>query len=66
MRGTSENAFGVLGQRFRLLLSRMNILPETACSVTLACCTLHNMLCTLESSYAKAGYGDKIQADGNI
>ena len=65
-RRTSENAFGILVQRFHALLSRMNVLPETACSVTLACCKLHRILCSLKFSYAYTGYKDEVHTNGNI
>lgn len=39
-----ENAFGILANRFGCLLNTMKLVPETATSVVLACCCLHNIL----------------------
>ena len=40
-RCVSENAFGVMLNRFRCLLSNMQLLPDTATTVVRACCLLH-------------------------
>ena len=40
----SENAFGVMSNRFRCLLSNLQLLPDTATAVVRACCLLHNLL----------------------
>lgn len=39
-----ENAFGILASRFRVLLRNVNLSPEKASTITLACCYLHNFL----------------------
>lgn len=39
-----ENAFGILANRFRILRGQMQLQPDTACVVVLACCALHNFL----------------------
>ncbi|XP_057299342.1 uncharacterized protein LOC130629968 [Hydractinia symbiolongicarpus] len=39
-----ENAFGILANRFRVVLSPMLLPPENVKKVTLACCALHNFL----------------------
>ncbi|XP_071054722.1 putative nuclease HARBI1 [Onthophagus taurus] len=39
-----ENAFGILASRFRILLSQINLCPEKAVTITVACCYLHNFL----------------------
>ena len=39
-----ENAFGILANRFRVFLSPMLLSPENVEKVTLASCTLHNLL----------------------
>lgn len=39
-----ENAFGILASRFRVMLSPMQLSPNRAEIVVLACCALHNLL----------------------
>jgi hypothetical protein len=39
-----ENAFGLLAARFRCLLTTMPQSAERVCTITLACCVLHNLL----------------------
>jgi hypothetical protein len=39
-----ENAFGILANRFRVLLTLMHISPDQAEIMVMACCALHNML----------------------
>ncbi|CAN8024399.1 unnamed protein product, partial [Ixodes persulcatus] len=43
-RRVSENFFGVLAQRFRILLRPIQALPNNVIMLVLACCALHNML----------------------
>ena len=43
-RRVSENVFGVMSNRFRCLLSNLQLLPDTATTVVRACCLLHNFL----------------------
>lgn len=45
-----ENAFGILANRFRILHTTINLCPEKASLITLACCYLHNFLCQKNSS----------------
>ena len=45
-RRVTENAFGILSWRFRLLLVRTCLSPETAIDLVIAAVTLHNMLRT--------------------
>ena len=40
----SENAFGVMSYGFRCLLRNMQLDPDVATDVLLACCVLHNFL----------------------
>ena len=39
-----ENAFGILVNRFRILLSLLQVSPDNAEKIVLACCALHNFL----------------------
>lgn len=39
-----ENVFGILANRFRILLTTINLSPEKVQNITLACCALHNFL----------------------
>ncbi|XP_055918180.1 uncharacterized protein LOC129950311 [Eupeodes corollae] len=39
-----ENAFGILANRFRVLHTTINLAPDKAAIITLACCYLHNFL----------------------
>lgn len=45
----SENFFGVLAQRFRILLRPISALAENVTTLVLACCALYNILCTVGS-----------------
>ena len=49
-RRTVENALDILANRFRLFMTPMNLSPEKAEVVTLACCVLHNFLRTKVAS----------------
>ena len=50
-RRTVENAFGILANRFRVMLSPINLAPEKVQSVVLACLVLHNLLRRLSPEY---------------
>lgn len=65
-RRTSENAFGILAHRFRILMTRINATPESVSTITYSCCILHNMLTNLSNGYASGGYGDVVTDDGEI
>ena len=39
-----ENVFGILVNRFRILLSPLQVSPDNAEKIVLACCALHNVL----------------------
>ncbi|XP_055905479.1 uncharacterized protein LOC129940971 [Eupeodes corollae] len=43
-RGNVEMTFGQLTSKFRVLLKPINLAPEKATTITLACCYLHNYL----------------------
>lgn len=67
-----ENAFGILANRFRVMLSPMCVRPETVDKVVIAACTLHNMLRTIapekyilprESSTGNAQYNKMASAN---
>ncbi|XP_068082633.1 uncharacterized protein [Anabrus simplex] len=45
-RRTSENAFGILCNRFRILLKKIELPVETVEIITLSACALHNFLLT--------------------
>lgn len=46
-----ENSFGILANRFRVLLSTMYLPVDTVQIVTLACCALHNYLSRENGTY---------------
>lgn len=51
VRRTVENAFGILANRFRVLLTQINLEPAKVEKVVLACAVLHNFL--IEENYAE-------------
>ncbi|XP_064107865.1 uncharacterized protein LOC135216432 [Macrobrachium nipponense] len=54
-RRTSENAFGILSEKFRIFKQPINTSPENINSVILAACSLHNFLRTCSpNTYAPA------------
>ena len=66
-RRTTENAFGILSNRFRVLSSRMYLQPNNATKITLACCVLHNILHThSKNSYSTSEFVDEVEENGNI
>lgn len=50
-RRISENAFGILANRFRVLLKSIQLSPQKVQTITLAACALHNYLRSTTSSY---------------
>ncbi|XP_031335351.1 putative nuclease HARBI1 [Photinus pyralis] len=48
-----ENAFGILANRFRILLNTINLSPEKAEMITLTCCILHNHLASNNPFYTR-------------
>ena len=66
-RRTTENAFGILSNRFRVLSSRMYLQPNDATKITLAWCVLHNILRThSKNSDSPSGFADEVEENGNI
>lgn len=66
-RRVSENAFGILAARFRVLHTMMCLDPRKARNVVLACCTLHNMLLSKSSqSYCPVGSIDYEDENGKV
>ena len=53
-RRTVENAFGIMANRFRVLLTKIMLEPKKAAMVVLAICCLHNMLIEEQCSYSTA------------
>ncbi|KAB0804600.1 hypothetical protein PPYR_01570, partial [Photinus pyralis] len=48
-----ENAFGILANRFRILLNTINLSPDKVELITLTCCVLHNFLLSKNPKYKK-------------
>ena len=60
-RRVSENAFGVMANRFRVLLTAMYLKPDTATDVVECCCILHNFL---RRRLGKNYIRPRVEADG--
>ena len=66
-RRTSENCFGILVNIFRVFHTKINLMPETASVITMACCVLHNLLRTMSPmSYTPSHYVDRVSSSGDI
>ena len=63
-----ENAFGIMGSRFRVLSTKIALVPGKAEKVVLACATLHNVLRKLaQEEYQESSSMDKENVrNGNI
>ena len=62
-----ENAFGILASRFRILLGQINVCPEKALTLVLACSYLHNYLRRKEvESYYQGGFDIENISTGEI
>lgn len=46
-----ENAFGILANRFRVLLTQIYLSVESVQNITLACCALHNFISKENDAY---------------
>ena len=67
MRLTTENAFGILSNRFRVLSSRIYLKANNATKITLLCCVPHNILRShSKNSYSPIGFADEVEKNGNI
>ncbi|XP_031341483.1 putative nuclease HARBI1 [Photinus pyralis] len=49
-----ENAFGILANRFRILLGKINLGADKTRDITLACCALHNFLIAESNLYVQS------------
>uniref|UniRef100_A0A1X7T7L1 DDE Tnp4 domain-containing protein n=1 Tax=Amphimedon queenslandica TaxID=400682 RepID=A0A1X7T7L1_AMPQE len=60
-----ENAFGILGNRFRVLMTPIALVPEKVEVIVLACCTLHNFLrsqtgsCSIYTPHQRLDFEDE-------
>ena len=45
-----ENRFGILANRFQVFMAPIHLSPEKAEVIVMACCSLHNFLCTKKNS----------------
>lgn len=61
-RNVSENAFGLVNNRFRVLNTSINMSPKKVSYIVLAICSLHNFLIKISSSYVSPSTFD----NGNI
>ena len=50
-RRVAENVFGIVANRFRVLLAKIMLEPEKAVKIVLAICCLHNMLIEEQTPY---------------
>ena len=60
-----ENAFGILANRFRCILTTMGQEPKTVAGIVLACCCLHNLL-RLNNPTLPLGAVDEEDAEHNV
>lgn len=65
-RNVSENAFGQIGSKFRILHTAINMAPTKIIYVILAICTLHNFLIKLKTPYANSSTFDSCNNDGHV
>lgn len=68
MRRVTENAFGILANRFRIFCTKINLHPDKATIITMSALVLHNMLRELsKDSYTPEGFIDQIdESTGEI
>lgn len=66
-RRVSENAFGILCQRWRVFFKPIQADGEKAAKLVKAGCVLHNFLTDIgDGNYMPVGFADVLQDDGNI
>ena len=66
-RRVSENAFGILVNRFRMFGKRIDLEHDIVKLLTTATIALHNMLCTKSrDSYSPSGFVDEFTDDGEL
>ena len=70
-RRCSENAFGIMASRWRILRRAINLKPENCDNVVMACIVLHNFLMRKsmnqgDSIYCPRGYSDTVLPDGSV
>ena len=65
-RRVSENAFGILSARFGVFRSPIQLSPEKATTITLACCYLHNFLRKKSKTYWRPGSVDWEDANHEV
>ena len=66
-RRTSENAFGILWNRFRVLSTRIHFKSEIANKVVMTCCLLHNLLkVRSKDTYTPHVFLKNISKNGNV
>ena len=66
-RRTSENAFGIWANRFRVFHTTIDLDPDRVCLLVHASVVLHNMLCLKsQETYVPAGFADRVEEDGSI
>ena len=53
-----ENAFGILADRFRVLLTTIELPPETVRDVVMTCVVLHNILRSRYQNHGPQQQGD--------
>ena len=64
-RRISENAFGILVNRFRIFSKRIDLEPNTVVIIVRAALVLHNLLMSKSTeSYSPPGFADETSPDG--
>ena len=66
-RRISENAFGILTNRFRIFHTKINLRPDKVVTLVSAAVVLHNMLRSKSrDSYTPIGFADEISTAGGV